>query len=189
MDIEFGCYKCGQSIVIDKAGAGMIVPCPTCGERLAVPIETPYGIVKRPVMNSKNWISNCSQNDYEQIQRSLVEGLDKGETMRELTKRVQKEFNGVDKDRAFIIAQTETSAASGRASFESVKGTTFTTKRWVTSDDDEVRPSHAACQAQGAIPIDEPFSNGLMYPGDLSAGKPDECIGCRCFLAAGDPDE
>jgi hypothetical protein len=26
-----------------------------------------------------------------------------------------------------------------------------------------------------------------MYPGDLSAGKPDECIGCRCYLAG--PEE
>jgi uncharacterized protein with gpF-like domain len=189
MDIKFSCYKCRQSIVIDEAGAGIIVSCPTCGERLAVPIDTPYGIVMRPVMNSKNWIPDCPQNIYEQIQRSLVEGLDKGETMRALAKRVQMEFSGVDKGRAFIIAQTETQAASGRASFESLKWAGFTTKKWVSRDDDEVRESHRKCEAQGAIPVNEPFSNSLMYPGDLSAGNPDECIGCRCFLAAGDEND
>jgi transcription elongation factor Elf1 len=30
MDITFSCDKCGQSIVIDEAGAGITVDCPNC---------------------------------------------------------------------------------------------------------------------------------------------------------------
>lgn len=206
MDITFDCTSCGTHIVIDEAGTGMSVPCPTCGASLIVPKTysvcargllpgalregetlTPQGIVRKLVMNSKNWLPDCPQNTYDQIQRSLLEGIEKGETMRELTKRVQKEFNGVDKDRAYTIAHTEMIAAYGRREFESLKLDGAKMKRWITSDDELVRPSHEACGSQGAIPIDEPFSNSLMYPGDLSAGNTNEVIGCRCYLESGDP--
>jgi pilus assembly protein CpaB len=38
MDISFHCDKCGQSIVIDAAGAGQLVDCPKC----KTPLEVPY---------------------------------------------------------------------------------------------------------------------------------------------------
>ncbi|MGA2220412.1 MAG: hypothetical protein ABSH21_01300 [Verrucomicrobiia bacterium] len=41
MDIEFYCFKCGQHIVIDEAGAGQAVNCPKCGQPLAVPQTQP----------------------------------------------------------------------------------------------------------------------------------------------------
>ncbi len=37
MDISFYCFKCGQHIVIDAAGAGVSVPCPKCQAALVVP--------------------------------------------------------------------------------------------------------------------------------------------------------
>ncbi|HUJ12100.1 MAG TPA: hypothetical protein VL171_18995 [Verrucomicrobiae bacterium] len=37
MDIEFSCKKCGQHLVIDEAGAGLSIQCPTCGVKLDVP--------------------------------------------------------------------------------------------------------------------------------------------------------
>jgi hypothetical protein len=37
MDISFYCFKCGQHVVIDEAGAGLSVPCPKCTESLIVP--------------------------------------------------------------------------------------------------------------------------------------------------------
>ena len=37
MDISFYCYKCGQHIVIDGAGAGVSVQCPKCQAELVVP--------------------------------------------------------------------------------------------------------------------------------------------------------
>ncbi len=40
MDITFNCDKCGQSIVIEEAGAGLLVQCPKCGQSLRVPSVT-----------------------------------------------------------------------------------------------------------------------------------------------------
>lgn len=37
MDIRFSCPKCEHHMVIDEAGAGMIVKCPKCGADAKVP--------------------------------------------------------------------------------------------------------------------------------------------------------
>jgi uncharacterized Zn finger protein len=37
MDIYFSCAACGHHMVIDEAGAGMIVECPECGRDTPVP--------------------------------------------------------------------------------------------------------------------------------------------------------
>ena len=49
-------------------------------------------------------------------------------------------------------------------------------KRWVTGDNP--RPSHAMMNGE-EVPIDEPFSNGLNWPGD-DMGPADETCGCNC---------
>jgi predicted Zn finger-like uncharacterized protein len=45
MDIHFSCPNCGQSIVVDEAGAGMEVPCPNCQQTLVVPAPEPEPVV------------------------------------------------------------------------------------------------------------------------------------------------
>ena len=37
MDISFGCPECQQHMVIDEAGAGLVVACPKCGRETRVP--------------------------------------------------------------------------------------------------------------------------------------------------------
>lgn len=49
-------------------------------------------------------------------------------------------------------------------------------KRWVTGPNS--RPSHALMNGE-EVPIDEPFSNGMMWPGDDNA-EADETCGCNC---------
>lgn len=49
-------------------------------------------------------------------------------------------------------------------------------KVWVTGDNP--RESHAAMDGE-QVPIDEPFSNGAMWPGDDNL-DPDESCGCNC---------
>lgn len=53
-------------------------------------------------------------------------------------------------------------------------------KQWDSSMDRRTRPSHQ--KVDGEIrELDEPFSNGLMYPGDSSGGA-SEVVNCRCAL-------
>jgi len=51
-------------------------------------------------------------------------------------------------------------------------------KQWVSTGDGRTRYSHLAIHGE-VQPVDKPFSNGLMYPGD-PGGAPEETINCRC---------
>ena len=49
MDIRFNCTACGHHMVIDEAGAGLVVPCPECGHDTTVPKPVP----PKPVPDTK----------------------------------------------------------------------------------------------------------------------------------------
>ena len=40
MDITFACDKCGQSLTVEEAGAGMTIDCPNCGKPTYVPSKS-----------------------------------------------------------------------------------------------------------------------------------------------------
>ena len=55
-------------------------------------------------------------------------------------------------------------------------------RTWLATNDSRTRHSHAVLDGE-TKPIDTPFSNGLMYPGDPD-GEPSEVYNCRCALIA-----
>lgn len=55
-------------------------------------------------------------------------------------------------------------------------------RTWIATNDSRTRHSHAVLDGE-TRPIDTPFSNGLMYPGDPD-GEPSEVYNCRCALIA-----
>ena len=58
-------------------------------------------------------ITGVPDEVFNQVKDSLQEGLDGGETIRELSGRVKAEFNNMSDTRARRIAMTETAAAYG----------------------------------------------------------------------------
>lgn len=55
-----------------------------------------------------------------------------------------------------------------------------TVKQWNSTLDGKTRPSHQRVDKEWRE-LDEPFSNGLMYPGDPS-GRAAEVVNCRCSV-------
>lgn len=53
-------------------------------------------------------------------------------------------------------------------------------KQWDSTLDKKTRPSHQAVDGE-IKELDEPFSNGLMFPGDPAGGAA-EVVNCRCAL-------
>jgi phage FluMu protein Com len=56
MDISFTCDKCGKTLVIDEAGAGITIDCPQCGKAVYVtsvappkPKESPVRVEPKPL--------------------------------------------------------------------------------------------------------------------------------------------
>lgn len=144
---------------------------------------TRAGLVQKFVNARDNALKDAPDEIYRAIQDELKEGALAGETMPELAARVREAFAGVGERRADLIARTETASAYSTAALDSMRAAGFARKRWVISTDERVRTSHRECAAQGPIPVDEPFKNGLMNPGDPQ-GEAREVINCRCYLEA-----
>lgn len=89
--------------------------------------------------------------------------------------------------RARLIARTETVGAANMGGLEAARQSKLKmNKRWVNAHDKRVRETHKD-QDQGGVggeivPQEEPFSNGLMHPGDPK-GPAREVCNCRCLAS------
>lgn len=84
-------------------------------------------------------------------------------------------FDKATGSRTDQLAATMIATMSGFGTVEAAKQVGAASKTWVTGKNP--RPSHARLNGQ-TVPIDEPFSNGAMWPGDgPTAG---EAAGCNC---------
>src|SRR6266850_1927307 len=44
--ISFSCPSCKQTLEVEERGAGLIVPCPTCGKQVTIPWKVKPVVVK-----------------------------------------------------------------------------------------------------------------------------------------------
>jgi SPP1 gp7 family putative phage head morphogenesis protein len=115
------------------------------------------------------------------VKRAITQGIVQGQGVREMAKAVTVALESNAND-ATRIVRTETTGimnkarldASERAETEGIK----LLKVWVATNDDRTRDRHAEINGEER-PLDKPYSNGLMYPGDQS-GPASEVIQCRC---------
>ena len=126
-----------------------------------------------------------------QLNTSITDGVNKGETVDQLAGRVRAVFNNLQNYEAKRIAMTETSAAYGFARHEAMTDAGIEYKGWLTSHGPTVRDAHEAAEEEygdpeDAIPISEPFivdGEKIMYPGDQS-GSAGNVINCHCIQIA-----
>jgi hypothetical protein len=102
------------------------------------------------------------------------------------TARAINDYFGINGEignaRALKIARTETASASNTARFEVMKAEGIEKHEWICQLLPSSRASHV--DLDGEIQsIGDPFSNGLVAPGDPS-GAPEEVIECLCIAVA-----
>jgi SPP1 gp7 family putative phage head morphogenesis protein len=135
----------------------------------------------------ENFFSDLADSIHTQIMGSLEEGLRSGDTMEELAGRIRTEFTGISAQRAMRIASTETGAAYGAARQEALSQSGIAFKKWLTSGNASVRPTHHMASGQ-IVKVSDPFVVGgakLMHPSDGSLGAPpQEVINCHCVSVA-----
>lgn len=130
-------------------------------------------------------IKDAGEHIWHQVKDTINEGLEKGESNAKIAGRVREAFNGISKERAEMIAQTEVSAAYGGARQLGMEQTGVSYKKWLTARDEKVRASHLEVDGD-IIPVPEKFTVGdseLMHPGDPH-GSAAEVINCRCVCVA-----
>ena len=112
-----------------------------------------------------------------QIASELKAAREAGEDYEQMGKRIDDLVEQTKKGRGRTIARTETHTAQQKANFEGYKQAGVETKIW-TATFQNTRDTHAALDGE-EVPMDRPFSNGLMFPGDAS-GPPSEIVNCQC---------
>lgn len=133
----------------------------------------------------ENLMSNVADEVHAQIEQTIQDGFLAGDSIKDIAAAVREKFSDISKGRSLVIAQTETSAAYGFARDEAMKAAGVPFKQWLTSGNENVRPSHHAAERQ-TVPLADAFDVGgvaLMYPGD-PAGPPEEIINCHCVQIA-----
>lgn len=119
------------------------------------------------------------------IKAELAQGVLQGESIKDVSKRLEKVTN-MDRSAAMRNARTAMTATMNVGKLDGYKRLQEmglnTKKQWVSSHDSLTRESHIAVD-QEIVGLDEPFSNGLQFPGDPD-GEAAEVYNCRCTMVS-----
>ena len=124
---------------------------------------------------TKNRVTN-------EINDILAEGYREGWGPRYVGDKIKQKFTDLKTYEARRIAQTEINTTRNYVNYTSLVDDGIEYKIWHAAHDSRTRKSHLKVDEE-IVPIDQPFSNGLMYPGDKS-GPIEEWVNCRCSHAA-----
>ena len=119
------------------------------------------------------------------INAETLQGILQGESMDKIAKRLRN-VQDMNRTQAIRSARTIVTGAENKGrqdSYAKAEADGIILERtWLATNDSRTRHSHAVLDGE-TRPIDEAFSNGLMYPGDPD-GEPSEVYNCRCTLIA-----
>jgi len=119
------------------------------------------------------------------VRNAIMQGILQGEPIMDIAKRLETVL-GMEWKTAVRNARTAMTAAqnSGRlGSYQNAESIGIKMqKRWLATLDDRTRESHQELDGE-TVPVNEPFSNKLMYPGDPE-GDPSEVYNCRCTMVS-----
>ncbi len=118
-----------------------------------------------------------------QVQDEITRGLAGGFSYAKIARTIS-DYGEADYKRSARIARTEGHRVQNEARMDCMKGAKAkgadVVKQWDSTLDGRTRESHA--QVDGEIrEMDDPFSNGLMFPGDPD-GEAAEVVNCRCAM-------
>lgn len=134
-------------------------------------------------------IASISQTTQRAIAKVVERAINEGSSIQEISREIRQQSRGeINRNRAVLIARTETISAMGKGRRLSM----FTSNllwnhKWVDSPDDRTRMSHRAIAQEDWRPLDQPYwlvnktgsLEALEYPGDPN-GSQENVILCRC---------
>lgn len=150
------------------------------------PISDPVGeqtASELAMKNARNQLVNIGDDLWSDAQDELTEGMQEGESIPTLAKRVMGAVD-VAAPRAEVIARTEIIRASNSGSIMTMRASGLVVrKKWLATPDARTRVTHREANDQ-LVGLDDPFIVGgstLDHPGD-PLGPPEETINCRCVM-------
>ena len=160
---------------------------------VAFDLKAPY--VKDFIRARSNKLAGqVTDTTYDRIQKTLIAGVDKGESIDDLAARVREAFSS-STTRSEMIARTEV--------ISSYNGAAVTTaaqlpedvaagQEWISTRDERTREAHSDPEVDGQVvalgDLFEVDGEELAYPGDPN-GSPENVINCRCTVAILTPED
>ncbi len=125
-------------------------------------------------------VEPISQTTINFIEKVLDEAVTNGWTVDRIVKEL--ETSDITKNRSRMIVRTETVRATNFGSMAAANESEYEViKTWIDVEDNRTRRTHRHASGVGGEKKEllEPYSNGLMFPGDPD-GPASETINCRC---------
>jgi len=118
----------------------------------------------------------------ENLKKTLSKGIEEGESLEDLKKRVEHTFEVRQGAGARAVASTETLASVNGGWIEAYKQSEVVEKKeWFhAGHSDNDRPEHITMSGE-VVGIKEKFSNNMDFPGDPDA-SPNETVNCKCVV-------
>lgn len=117
-------------------------------------------------------IKDINITTFEKLKFQIQQGINEGETTKEIAKRIGNVFDEAEGPRAMKIARTEVNTANNYGHHEAMRQANVDKHIWITAADERVRDTHIQNEGDGCIPREQPFSG----TGEVSPGE----INCRC---------
>jgi HK97 family phage portal protein len=115
-----------------------------------------------------------------QLKARLADHIQGNTNRDEFVSQIENLYGDISTGRAKTIARTEVGGYFQKGNYEGYKQAGVDIKIWVAVMDDATRDSHAEADGE-EVPMNMPFSNGLMFPHD-PRGDAEETINCRCSI-------
>ncbi len=151
---------------------------------LSISFDVVHPAVRAGLKEQLHRVENINETTKKQLRKELLEGLEAGEDILQLKKRVESVFEEAKGFRAETIARTETNAAANLGAMTVYKQSNVVKElEWVAALDERTRPAHAEADGQ-RVPLGSKFYVGgeyLRYPSD-PLGSPSNVINCRCVV-------
>lgn len=174
------CYEDGFiGTMFDLQGQGIPLCFPLDQEAMVRAVQLDSKISKGLYSRLGEDIALLKQKISAQVSRGIATGMSWQQVAQQLSAHTNIGYNN-----AVRIARTEGHRIQVQAGMDAChkaqeRGADIV-KQWDGALDNRTRPSHR--KVDGEIrELDEPFSNGLMFPGDPSGGAA-EVVNCRCAL-------
>jgi len=137
------------------------------------------GIASEEIVASlTNMITDVSNYTYKLVRNQIKDGINKGETIEQISKRVQKVYK-FNSSRARRIARTESGSIIHQTTDARYKEANVQKKEWITAHDSDVRERHSSNASVGVVDYDHIYSNSQKFPND-GRGSASDNINCRC---------
>ena len=141
-------------------------------------------------------VTLANETTKKRLRTTIAKGIEAGESLDDMERRVRSAYNTISKGRARTIARTEVGFAMSKGQLAGFQQSeTVFLKRWNTALDDRVRDQHVAMQGVQVaedgvflIPaIGKKPAEGALAPRISATGgrlSPHNGINCRCFDTA-----